>query len=191
MKKKQENGFFNKIIAILSLVMAAIMTYVAVMTYWDNKQLRKDIGKLKQNIVFKDKELENKRHLYHESLSKYAVTYRELLTAVSTNIDKYNKFLYEWGPVEFPDQDRFQKERARRFNEVKGRMDAIVDHVNRYRRILVPFSRSLNGRIERMRDDLAADDEQSIIRSFKALNSGVTSQIGALEEELKTLSGGE
>ena len=189
MNERQKKGCFGIITTVLSLLISAIMAYVAVMTYMDNKQLKKDVENLKQEIIYKDEELEKKRQLYQESLSKYALTYKELLAAGSAEIDKYNEFVYGWGPLEF--KDRFPEERARRFNNVKGIMDAILEHVNRYRRILVPFSRSLNGRIERMRDDLSEDDEQSILRSFEALNSGVRSQIEALELELKALSRGD
>jgi len=182
-------GAFGKILAIISLIINAILAYVAVMSYIDNKQLKVDIEERKQEINFKNKELENKRQLYQESLRRYASTYRELLKAGSAEIGSYNEFAYEWGPREFG--TRFPEERARRFNRVKSRMDAIIDHVNRYRRILVPFSRSLNGRIEEMRDALAENDEHLVRRTFLALDGGVTSQIEALEEEMKTLSGGE
>jgi len=187
-------GAFGKTLAIISLIINAILAIVAVMTYIDNKKLKVDIEERKQEVISKNKEFENERQLYQElyqeSLRKYASTYGELLKAGSVEIGKYDEFLNDWGPREFPDPDRFRVERTKQFNKVKGKMDAIIDHVNRYKRILVPFSRSLNGRIERMRDALAADDEDSIQRIFIALESGVTSQTEALEEELKTLSGG-
>jgi hypothetical protein len=189
MNDVRKKGFLEKIIRILALVASWIVAIVAIRGCIVNEgsvqKLSMDVESLRQEIVYKNSVIEEQKKKYAESLRKYTNEYRDLLKEASNEIDEYNKFVNDWGPREF--KNRFPEEKVRRFNRVKGKLDAIVDHVRRYRRILVPFSESLNGRLNTMQSELARDNEASILRAFTALSGGVKSQIDALVLELDAL----
>jgi hypothetical protein len=189
MNDERKKGFLEKTIKILALVASWIVAIVAIRGCIVNEgsvqKLSIDVESLRQEIVYKNSVIEEQKKKYAESLRKYTNEYRDLLKEASNEIDEYNKFVNDWGPREF--KNRFPEEKVRRFNRVKGKLDAIVDHVRRYRRILVPFSESLNGRLNTMQSELARDNEASILRAFTALSGGVKSQIDALVLELDAL----
>lgn len=155
----------------------------------ENTRLLEEVNKLKEQVSYLREESKRKdktiKKQYDVSLRKYAAEYRERISVAVTSIDDYRRFAYEWGRNEF--RERFPEERHRRFNRVKARLDAIVDHVRRYRPILEPFANTLNGRLNRLDDQLLGNNEDEILREFEALREGVDSQIGALETQINRL----
>jgi len=150
--------------------------------------LKKQLNNMEEDLRKKDEDLKRKdntiKKQYKESLRKYANEYRDRMATANYSINEYREFLI-WGRPEY--RERFEEERQSRFNEVKGKLDAVVDHVERYRPILEPFERTLNGRLNRLRIQINENDEEVILREFNALNEGVESQIGALEVQINRL----
>lgn len=174
---------FEKISIAINIILAAL----AVLTYFKNQELKVSIIDYEETIQTKEAELESTYKYYSSSLGVYAQIYRDLLSRGATELESYNHFV-KVGQSDFIGQpNRFRDEKDRRFNVLKGKMSAIVDHVNRFRGLLEPFSKSLNGRVERLNDGLSSENERLILRTFESLNEGATSQITALEEEIKRL----
>jgi Mg2+ and Co2+ transporter CorA len=143
------------------------------------ERLEHKVDSLNDRINEKDNRIDQ---LYSESLRKYANDYREIINKSSRAIEEYKKFAYNWGPGELG--DKFPEERKRRLNELKGKLEAIVDHVQRYRLLLDPFAKSLDGTINTFNDELAGDNETDIFRTFNTIKESAESQIGALEIQL-------
>jgi hypothetical protein len=189
----EKHGRFQRIIAILALIASWGMLIVAIMGWVTNRNKAKDFEKevislerridiLENLIDKKDNQIEE---LYSESLRRYANNYRKIIRASSEATDDYKRFVHDWGRKEY--QDRFAEEKERRFNELKGKLEAIVDHVERYRPLLNPFESTLNGRVDYFHDQLIQDNEDEILKTFATLKESVDSQIDALETQLNRI----
>lgn len=190
----EKQGRFGRIIQILALIASWGMLIVAIMGWITThnkaegyeeqlKMLERRIDSLNDQIGEKNNRIKKQ---YAESLRRYSDNYRKIIRASSQAIDEYNDFVHNWGKKEFP--KTFPEEKKKRFNKLKGKLDAIVDHVKRYRPLFNKFGNTLNGRVDYFHDQLIGDNEDEILRTFYTLKLSAESQIDALETQLDRIA---
>ena len=193
-KKTDEVGFLKKNgIAIATVVVSMITAGTAVQGCYREEtranenatrleEVEEQVKLLRADLEFKSAEVERQKRELKRSLDTYAIYYREKVKNAQAAIDVYTDFDTEVNRKEL--EAEFDRQHRELLDEAKIKLEALVDHVMKYRPVLAALEETLNGRITALEEQLSDNNVNGFLSRFGVLRENVESDLVRLKQEL-------
>lgn len=196
-EKTHDDGWLKNAIAIVAVVVSMIGAAAAVRgcnreeTRANQNAVRlqeveEQVKSLKDEVESKTRLIEQQRRDLQRGLDSFALYYRDKVKNAQTAIDRYTSSDTEENRKELgADFDRRQRELLA---DAKVKLQALVDHVKKWRPVLAALEKALNGRVTALDEQLLKDDVDGILSRFGVLRENVDSDLDRLRQELDKAS---
>ncbi len=187
------DGCLKSAIAIVAVVVSMLGTAAAVRGCYREEtranqnaarlnEVEEQVKSLKAELESKTREIERQKSELDHSLRTFAIHYRDKVKNAQAAIDRYRSFDTEGNRKELGAE--FDRRHRELFADAKVKLEALVDHVKKWRRVLAALEKALNGRVTALEEQLSKDDVDAILNRFGILRENVDSDLDRLRQEL-------
>lgn len=175
------------LVLLLSLTIIVLFSIDRLSTQID--QLSADKSKLTQDTAAAkgqneqyQQEVARQRAELEKSLQAYAQHYRERVKAADDAMNAYLAFDTPANRAEL--RTGFDTQRTARLRDARIKLQALVDHVKKWRPVREAFARLADGQVDALERAIIANDDQEILRLISILNENVESDVDRLRTAL-------
>jgi len=175
----------------------AVLLFIALGWSWSLATQKEDLStqntKIEQNKISAEKEaqanLERAERLQKElaesrrrSIDEFARIYQDLMQRADEAVTKYRRFDTATNRSELG--DRFQSRQKELLEDVRVKMQALIDHVEKWKPVAEALAAAVNGRVRSLNDALRAEDYAGAFRNLAVLKETYGSDITRLRSYL-------
>jgi chromosome segregation ATPase len=185
----ESKGCFRTLLDFILVLATVVLAWVAWNEWRDKRDvlvevenLRHDLESIQAQLKQSQETVREQRKELEKSLETFANHYREKVDSVARALAVYQSFDTPENRKEYGKD--FEKRKAERFEEFRGKLEALIVFVKNWRGVLEALRRTLNGRFDALEMDVVKGDEKKMLTGFTIIRENIESEIDRLKKTL-------